>query len=105
MGLYHPQEFRLQIGCKFTYLIQKYRASFGQLEAALLLCEGAGETPLFMSEKLALQQMFAQSGTVDGDERPAPARAVEVDRLGCQFFSSSALALDQNRRIGRSHLP
>jgi hypothetical protein len=103
--LQHSQKLRLHVGRELTYLIQKDRTPVGQLEAPFFLCDGAGETPLLMTEELTLEEMLTQGSTVDGNERPVPALTVEVDRLGCQFLARSAFALDQNRRIGRSHLP
>src|SRR5262249_57641328 len=50
------------------------------------------------AEQLALQDVLAERGAVQRDERLVPPRAVVVDRLGDQLLAGAALAGDQ---IGR----
>src|SRR5262249_39801792 len=50
-------------------LVEEQRAAGGQLDPALLGPDGAGERAPLVAEQLALEQVGAEDGAVDGDER------------------------------------
>ena len=56
----------------------------------------SGKGALFVAEQFALQQRVGQGGAVEFHQRVLRARAGVVDRLGQNFFSRPALALNQN---------
>ena len=54
--LQHAQEFRLQLERNVADLVEEQRAAVGQLEAADLLRDRAGERALLVAEQLAFEQ-------------------------------------------------
>ena len=52
----------------------------------------AGKGAFHIAKKLAFQQIFRKSGTVDGDERTIFTRTGIVDALRKQFLSSSGFS-------------
>src|SRR5262249_32319073 len=52
-----------------------------------------------MSKKLALEKRFRQCGTVDCHKRTICTFAVSMNSSSDEFFSGTALATNQNRRI------
>ncbi len=68
----------------------------GQLEPPLALADRAGEGPLLMAEKLALEQRLGQRGTVDRDEWKLPARRGIVHGARDQLFAGARFAEDQH---------
>ena len=77
------------------------RAAVGVLELAHPIGRGVGERALDVAEQLALEDVLAQRGAVQGHERLVLARAVLVDRLGDQLLARARLALDQHAGVGR----
>src|SRR4030095_11393520 len=61
------------------------------------------EGALLVTEQLRLEQRLGDGATVDGHERARLSRAVRMDGLGEEFFTCSALALDEHRRIRLRH--
>ena len=53
-----------------------------------------------MTKQLALDQVARNGGHVDGDERPATAFAIIMQRAGDQLLASTGLARDHDREIG-----
>jgi hypothetical protein len=70
-----------------------------RLEKAGLHTLSAAESAFFVSEKLTLDQMFRQCGTVDVEKRLPGSRRVMMDSASDQFLAGTALACDKNRRI------
>src|ERR1700738_4262771 len=58
-----------------------------------------------MPEQLALEQTVRDSGAVDGDERRAPSRGLEMNRARDQLLAGAALAAQQNRGVIGDHAP
>ena len=56
-----------------------------------------------MTEKLALEKRFRQSGAVEHHERRIRPVAGVMDRLGRQLLAGARLALQQHGGIGRRH--
>ncbi|OPZ76724.1 MAG: hypothetical protein BWY77_01837 [bacterium ADurb.Bin431] len=102
--LQHPQELDLGGGGQFPDLVEEYGSNPGQLETSRFLPFRAGESPLFMAEKLALEQGLGQGAAVHGDEGLIGAAAALMNRPRHQFLAGAALPADDHRRIGRSHL-
>src|ERR1700683_2393984 len=67
--LQYAQQFGLQLRRNIADLIQEERTFIGQLEAAKLLRDGSGEGALFVSKKLALQEVKWDGRAVQLDER------------------------------------
>ena len=67
-----------------------------RLEEPDTVAVGAGEGAATMAEELALEQRLRHGGAVDGEERPAPARAHGVDGARHQLLAGPRLALDQD---------
>ena len=56
----------------------------------------AGKGAFHIAKKLAFQQIFRKSGTVDGDERTILTRTGIVDALRKQFLSSSGFSYNDD---------
>jgi hypothetical protein len=69
--LQDPQELGLKRGVHLADLVEEDGAAVGQLELALLPLMGAGEGSLLVTEQLAGDELLAQDGAVDDDERRA----------------------------------
>ena len=80
--LQKAQQLGLQRGREVADLVEKDRAAVGRLEPARLVLDCAGERAANVSEQLAFQQMLAERGACDLDERALPARAELVDLSG-----------------------
>ena len=76
------------------------RAAMGLFELARLVFQRAGEGSLDVPEQLAFDQFFRNGGAVDFHERLLGALAVIVQRVGHQFLSRAAFAIDQHAAIG-----
>ena len=102
--LQHPQQLDLRGQRHVAHLVEKQRAAVGVLELADAVGRGVGEGPLDVAEQLALQNVLAQGGAVQGHEGLVLPRAVLVDGLGDQLLAGAGLALDQHawRWSGRS---
>src|SRR5690606_6766055 len=73
----------------------------GLLEEARLVELGAREGALHVAEELALEERLGEGAAVDGDEGAVRAVGVRVDGAGDQLLAAAALALDEDRRVGR----
>ena len=72
----------------------------GQFKAAKPVRDGSGEGALSVTKKLALQKLFGNGCTVDGNEIGARAHGLFVQRPGQEFFAGAALSRDQHRGVG-----
>ena len=68
-ALQHAQQLDLGGQRHVADLVEEQRAAVGVLEPALAVAVGAGERPLDVAEELALQDVLAERGAVQGDER------------------------------------
>ncbi len=71
--LQDPEKFHLDGGIDFPDFVQEDGPAVGQLETALFLADGPGETPFFMAEEFTLQKSLGKGRTVGLDERTVPA--------------------------------
>ena len=96
----HAQQLDLDVERQLADLVEEDRRVVGQLEAADLPRERAGERALLAAEQLALDQRRRDRRAVDADHRPAAPRAALVDLRGEQLLAGAGLAEQQHRRIG-----
>src|SRR5262245_4848888 len=98
--LEHVQELGLQRQRQLCYLVQIDRAPLGVLELAGLPAMRSSEGALLVAEALGLEQAMRDRGAVDLDERALAAGRVRVDGPGDEVFPHTALAPDQDHRVG-----
>jgi hypothetical protein len=99
-----PQQLRLQANIHLADLIEQQGAAMGFLELADPPRGRSGEGPLFMAEKLGLEEVFRNGGTVDRDQRSGVAAALAVNMPGDHFLARAAFAGDQHAGIGPGDL-
>ena len=97
--LQHPQQLHLDRERHVADFVQKQRAAVRLLETSSTAGDGPGERTLFMTEKLALQQILRNRPAVDGDHFPLAARTVFMHRLRHQLLAGATFPGDQNRRV------
>ena len=79
------------------YLVQEEGAALGGLQQPFFpVCTGPGKGPFHITEQLAFQQIFRQSGTIHRHKGTVLAKAFTVDGAGCQFLSGAAFSGDQD---------
>ena len=92
LGLQHPQEIDLHLGVDGPHLVEEEGAAVGHLDLSLAALLGAGEGPLLVAEKLALEQALRQGAAVDGHDGEVAPLAVGVDGAGDELLARAALA-------------
>ena len=100
----HAQELGLRFRADRRNFVEENRALVGHFEKALLRGDGAGERALHVAEKLRFEQIDGNRAGIDGNERFVGARGSGVNRLGDQFLTGAALAVDQHGGARRRHL-
>ena len=98
--LQNAQQLGLHRERHFADLIEEKRAAIGQLEAAGLVAERAGERAFHVAEEFALEERLGHRGAIDLDHRPVAARAALVDGAGHEFLAGAAFAGDEHGGIG-----
>src|SRR5579864_5609163 len=73
LSIEDAQQLHLCLQLQFPDLVEEKRASIGKLEQARLRCVGAAERAFFVSEQLALHQVFRKRGAIDVNPRTAAA--------------------------------
>ena len=96
--LQRAQELDLHLDRDLADLVEEQRAAVGELEAARLGADRAGEGALLVAEQLGLHQRLGDGGAVDLDERPVLRGELLVQRLGDQLLAGARLAGDEHRR-------
>ena len=76
----------------------------GLLETAGFLSNGPSERTFLMAKELAFKKGSRIGRTVDDHKRLFLARTPAVNSPGHQFFTSTALALNQDSGIGRGDI-
>ena len=95
------QQLGLDVGGQLADLVQEQRPVVGQLDFADLSGGGgAGEGALLIAEKLRLNEVFVENGTVDLNEGPVRPVAHGVDGLGNGAFAHAGLAGDEDVGLG-----
>ena len=96
------------MGCKgqrqVADFVQEERSALGRGDLADRVADRAGEGPLHVAEKLALQQLGGKAGAMDRDEGTRGPRAAGVDRAGQHALARAAFAADQDRGLGGGRL-
>src|SRR5439155_18708292 len=98
-----PQELRLHFEWEVLNLIQKDRATVGQLEAADALRHGARERPFLVPEELAFEQSRGNRRAIQLHEGVRTPRAEVVNGARNEFLARAGLAVDEDGRIGWRH--
>src|SRR5207237_124293 len=80
-------------------LVQVDRALVRVLELPRFPPVRAGEGALLVAEELGLEQFRRDRGTVDLDERAAPAWRRRMDGAGDEVLAYAAFPAEQDRRI------
>src|SRR6476620_205491 len=101
--LQHAQDLALDLERHFSNLIEKKCTLIALLETPDSLAVRSRERPLFVTKKLALQQVLRDRRTVDSQKAFVAPRAVIVDRPCHQFLPGTAFPRDHHRRITGSH--
>jgi len=77
----------------------------GELEASLLVSNGAGESPPVVTEELAFQEAFGQRPAVDGHERPSAPVALVVNGVGHELLAGSRFSSNVDGKIVQGQFP
>ena len=101
--LQDAEQLRLRLEGELADLVEEDRPPIGELKPADSPGDGAGEGPLLMTEKLALDEPGGKCRAVELDQRLIPALAVGVDRPRDQFLARARLAADEHGGVGRCH--
>ena len=94
--LEHPQQLGLQLQRQLADLVEEDGPAVGQLEAAGLRGERAGERAALAAEELALDQRPGQRAAVDHDEVAVAPRAALVDRARHELLARARLAEEEH---------
>ena len=97
------QEFRLQQGRHLANFVEQDRSPVAQFEFARFRVIGAGESALFVAEKLALEQVGGNRGAVDLEKCPMSALGKLVDESPQHFLAGAAFAQQQHGNIYICH--
>src|SRR6202044_3746125 len=81
-------------------LVEKQGSAFRLFEAANGASGGAGEGALLVTEQLAFDEIPWNGGHVDGDEWPALALAIVVQRSRDEFLAGAGFPGNHDRKIG-----
>ena len=100
--LQHAQQLRLQARRHVANLVEEQRALVGQLEAAELALDRAGERALLVPEQLGLEQRLGSAPQLTLTNGPLRALRARVDRARHQLLAGARLAVDGDRRVGRA---
>jgi hypothetical protein len=95
--LQRPEQLDLHFQGDLTDLVQEQGPAVGQLEAAGLAGDRAGEGAALVAEELRLDEIPGDGRAVDADERLVLAGGVVVDRRGHQLLTGARLAGDEHR--------
>src|SRR6185436_5870541 len=96
-----PQDLRLERQRQIADFIQEQGTSVGQLELPRLPRTRAGEGAFLVSKEFGLEKRLWNRRAVDGHKRTVGAGAEGMQRACKEFFAGAALALEQDRGIGR----
>ena len=103
--LQNSQQFDLHSGRHITDFIQKNGAAVRLFKPPLALPGSTSEGPFLVAEQFAFKQVFWQCRTIDRHQWPRAMRSRGLmNRLGHHLFARTRLAVEQNRRVGRSHI-
>src|SRR5581483_4797355 len=87
--LQDAQQHHLRFRRQLTYLVEKDRASLGELEPAQAASRRPGKRTLLMSEQFAGNHARSKCSTVDGDQQPVSTRTELVNCTGDQLLAGA----------------
>ncbi len=76
----------------------------GRFDMPYFLLMRTGEGAAFVTEQLALEQLFGNRRAIDRDETRTLAPALRMQGTRHQLLAGAALAEDEHRGIGGRHL-
>ena len=89
---------------QFADLVEEERALVGNAKIALAFADGTRVGSLLVAEEFAVYRSLGNRTTVDGEVFLPLAGRVVVDDARDDLFAHAALADDQHREVGGSHL-
>ena len=89
----------MHAGGHVTDFIEKNGAAAGALQQAFFAAASVGEGPVFVAEKLALQESIGKGSAIDLQQWHGGARTGVVNCSGEHAFAGTTLTLDQNRGV------
>ena len=102
--LEEAQQLGLERQRKVADFVEEESPSFGGLDLAFGVGDGAGERAPGMAEELAFEQLGVQAGAAHGDERPGGPAAPGVDRPRQHAFAGAAFPANQDDGVGGGDL-
>lgn len=102
--LQHAQDLDLEAQLHFADFIQKNGAAVSQLKTARPGTDGVRESPLFVTEKLAFQQLLGNGPAVDGHKGFVGATAVGMQGAHQQFLACSRFTGYKHSAVSGGHL-
>src|SRR5262249_36783302 len=102
--LENTEHFRLRLEWHIANFVEEDRSPAGRLETTDAPRTRTRKGTLLVPEKLALDELAADGGTVHGNEGPCGARAMLVNRLRYELFSAATFAAHEHGQIGPCHL-
>src|SRR5262249_38723586 len=103
-AIQNTQQFDLYLGIEIANFVQEQGAAVSHFKVADLLRVSAAESTLFVSEELALHQMFGDGSAIYVDPRFVAAEGVTVDRTGDHLFARAGFTHDEHRSRMTRHL-
>ena len=102
--LQYAQNLALRVHAHGADLVEEERAPVGNFEQPLLRRNRARKGAFDMPEQRGFEQVGRRGSGVDGHERAVAPRGIQMNRLGDQFFTRPAFALQQYCRAAGRHL-
>src|SRR5262249_40529752 len=94
--LQHTQQFGLERGGEFPYLIEEDSSSLSYFQLAFLLRNRPCESALLVAEEFAFEQCFGQRRAVNGHKRLLRPRAILMDGACHQLLAGARFASNQD---------
>ena len=104
-GFEYAQQPDLSCERHLSDLIQKNTRAVGLFEITGPTFDGPGVRTFLVSKQLGFDQALRNGGTVYVEHRLVPPAAQLVDRFRKQLFTNAAFPLNEDRDVGRRHLP
>src|SRR4030095_5442802 len=102
--LKETQQLHLDRGRQLTDFVEEKGAATAHFDAPFALNMSAGARTFLMAERLAFQKCVRDGTAIDSHEGTVLAGAASMNGQRCHFFSSAALAQDEDRRVGGGDL-
>src|SRR5262249_6254731 len=96
------EQFGLKLEWDVADFVEEQRAAVGQLEAADLLVQGAGESATLVAEKFGFEEARRNRGAIDFHESAFAARAEVVDGASDELLAGACFSENQDCGTGGS---